>query len=375
MNKKVKVLIVNEPLDMGGMDIAAVRLQQGLDKSKFETDYLVRRDYIGPLEPTVIKSGCNVYHVPNSELNYFKSYKFYCKFFKEHQYDIVHCHLPFFSAIVFMAAKKYGNPKCVAHGHFTKPYNNTAKLSVKDKTVGGLYRALMRIILKKICDVKLACSEQSGYYLFGKKTFIKEGIILNNGINYSDYEYSEDIRNKKRKELGIQDSAVVLGHVGMMNGIKNQKYVIDVFDAFHSKNENSILLLIGTGPDLESTKEYSRTKNLSDAILFLEERYDVNELYQVMDCFVFPSIHEGFPLTLIEAQASRLPCVISDTVTRKTKLNKNVEFISLNDSVSIWCEIIDELLSVERNTVDSSKLKENFDIKAITKKLEEIYLS
>lgn len=369
-----KVLIVNEPLDMGGMDIAAIRFQQNLDNNKFESDYLVRRDTVGPLEPMVKENGSKVYHVPNSELNYLKSYRFYKRFFKEHHYDIIHCHLPFFSAIVFFAAKRYGNPVCVSHGHFTNPYNDAAEISRKERFIGNIYRSVMRVALRKLSDIKIACSKAAGYYLFGKRTFDKYGIVLNNGIDYSRFEYDKVIRKEVRDKFCVDDNTVILGHVGMMNSVKNQKFIIDIFDAYHKDNVASKLWLIGIGPDLEEIKNYANEKESKDDILFLEERNDVNELYQAMDCFVFPSIHEGFPLTLIEAQASKLPCLISDTVTTDTKINENVDFASIKENVSVWCNKINSLLEYDREIIDNSELIENFDIKKITKRLEKLYL-
>ena len=94
-----------------------------------------------------------------------------------------------------------------------------------------------------------------------------------------------------------------------------------------------------------------------------------------MDCLLFPSIHEGFPVILIEAQATKLPCIISDTVTKSTKLNENVDYLSINSPTSYWIESIIKMMKYDRNSIDNSVVINNFDIKNIGKKLEEIYLN
>ena len=374
MNNKKKVLIVTESISYGGLNLASVRFQQYLDKDKFDCAYCVRRSHLGDLEEGILQQGIPVYHVPDSELNYIKSYRFYKKLFREEQYDIVHCHLPFFSGIVLFAAWQCGVKKRVAHAHFSQPYTDTAIYSKKKQAVAVVYRKIMRVFLKLFCNGKVACGQEAGEFLYGKHEFNKHGVILNNGIRTEEYQFDEDIRATARKALGIRDTTVVLGHIGQMYSVKNQSFILDIFSEFRKEQPDSVLLLIGDGDDRKMLEEKARRLALGDSVQFLGLRQDAAALYQAMDCFVFPSLHEGFPLTLIEAQASGLPCVISDTVTRKTKVNENIAFCSLEESPEVWCKTIASLLSIPRNTVDTSALESSFNICEVTKKLEKIYL-
>lgn len=375
MEKKKKILIVNEPLSYGGMNIASIRFEENLDKDVFDCVYCVRRSFMGTLEQSVIDRGVRVIHVPDSELNYFKSYRFYKKLMREEHFDAVHCHLPFFSGIVLMAAAKCNVKKRVAHAHFSQPYTDSAIYSKPKQIIAFFYRKAMRLLLKKYCNVKIGCSQQAGEFLFGKKEFDKNGIILNNGIDTKAFEFNIENRNDIRKELNIGSQSVVLGHIGQLYSVKNQSFLLDIFNFYHKKNPDSYLLLIGEGTDRDMLEEKIKSLTLEKSVLMLGGRNDIPKLLSAMDCFVFPSVHEGFPLTLIEAQASKLPCVVSDSVTEKTKINDNVFFCSINESPEKWTECIENAVSGSREKIETNRLVADFDIAGIAKKLEKVYLN
>lgn len=373
MSKKKKVLIVTEQLEYGGSDFVAIRLQQALDKKKFECVYCVRHDEItGHLESYVASTGVRIIHHPENQISYLKSYKYYVDLFKKEHFDIVHCHLPFYSGIVMCAAKKCGIKKRIAHSHFSQPL--VLDHSVLKQVVADVYRFVMRRVIGIYSSKIIGCSCEAGEFLCGKRFFSKKGIVLNNGIETKKYEFDEIKRRSLRKNLKI-DNKIVLGHIGQMYYVKNHSFLIDVFYEFQKNNKNSVLLLVSDGPDRKKLEKKTIDLGIKDKVLFLGFRDDIPELLMAMDCFVFPSIHEGFPLTLVEAQMTKLPCVISDSVTTTAKLNDNVSFVSIKSDVKVWCKKIETLISINRNTVDNSNVIENFDIKNIAKKLEDIYLA
>lgn len=372
MSNKKKVLIINDPLQYGGSDLVAVRLQQNLNSQKFECIYCLRHDQkIGPLESQVAETGVRIIHQPDNRLGYFESYKYYLELFKKEHFDIVHCHLPFYSGIVMKAAYKCHIQKRVAHSHFSQPLI-LSKSKIKN-FAAMLYRAVMRKIISRYATDIIGCSEEAGVYLAGRKAFEKKGVILNNGIDTALYQFDPDKRIAKRKELNI-DGKTVLGHIGQMYYVKNHNYLIDVFNEFQKRNENSVLLLISDGPDRKSLESRVDKLGLSSKVKFLGFRDDTADLFMAMDCFVFPSIHEGFPLTLVEAQMSKLPCVVSDSITSTVKLNENLVFMSLKADKSSWCSSIEKLVCENREQADNIKVIENFDIKRIAERLENIYL-
>ena len=369
---KKKVLIINEKLEFGGSEFVAIRLQQALNPEKFEFTYCVRGNDKGPVEDDVIKTGVRVIHQPDDKLGYLKSYKFFLDLFQKEKFDIVHSHQLFYSGIVLAAAKKRNIKTRIAHSHFTQPL--TSHISKFKFFLAKFYRYLMRFIFAASATAIIGCSKKSGEFLVGKRLFAKKGIILNNGIDYNQYAFNIEKRQKIRKEFHIEDKCV-LGHIGHYSYIKNQRFLIDVFYGFHKKNKNSVLLLVGDGEDKELILDKVNKYGLENDVIFAGFRKDVPDLLSAMDVMVFPSLHEGFPLTLIEAQASKLPCVVSDTVTKDVKLSNALSFVSLDDDTDKWCSEIEKMVSVNRNDIDNLAVIENFDIKNIAKKLEKIYLN
>ncbi|MCH5315039.1 MAG: glycosyltransferase [Eubacterium sp.] len=371
MSEKKKVLIVCDAIQYGGTDLAAIRLQQNLNQDEFECIYCVRGSRKGPLEPTVEQTGVRIIHQPDDKLNYIKSYKYYSDLFKNEHFDIVHCHLPFYSGIVMAAAWKAKIKKRISHSHFSQPlvFSNS-KLNL---FFANTYRAIMRKVMACFSTDVIGCSRESGIYLVGKKAFNKKGTVLNNGIDTSVYAYDTAIRNEKRKELGVENKTAI-GHVGHMYYVKNHSYLIDVFFEFQKDNPDSVLLLVSDGWDREKLEAKVKKLGIDDKVKFLGFRDDIPELMLAMDCFVFPSIHEGFPLTLIEAQAAKLPCIVSDTVTPDVKLSDALSFLSIKENPALWCDEITKMLSLDRAEINNDKVLEEFSIKNVCKKLEKIYL-
>lgn len=368
---KKKVLIVNDELQFGGSDLVAVRLEQFSDKKKFDFTYCVRHSNVGPMEPELLKRGIRVIHIPDDSLSYYKSYKFILNLLKNEHFDIVHSHLLFYSGFVLMAAKKAGVPVRTAHSHFSQPI--TVEKGIK-KMLMGIYRTIMRGVLNCNCNRMIACSEQSGEFLYGKTVFKRKGIVLNNGIDCREYAFDKKVRQEVRREFDIDSNSVVLGNIGQMWYVKNHSFLIDIFYEYHKLNSNSFLMLVSDGPLRTQLEQKVRSLNIEKNVVFTGFRNDCNRLLQAMDCFVFPSIHEGFPLTLIEAQACKLPCLVSDSVDKTTKLTSSFNFCSLSKAPEYWAKNVEELLKNQREKIDNSTLIENYDIKNITKKLEKIYL-
>lgn len=198
--------------------------------------------------------------------------------------------------------------------------------------------------------------------------------MINNPVEVNKYYFDEAVRKLVRDKMKILDSTLVWGHVGRLNKIKNHMFLIDLFARWRNSHTNSVLILVGDGPEKIKLKEKVNSLGLNDYVFFMGNRDDVNILLMAMDIFVFPSMHEGFPISLIEAQIVKLPCLVSDTVTYEAKLNDNVSYASLNAPYEEWIEKIEHLLTYDRNSIDISKIKSRFGINSVGCVLEEIYL-
>lgn len=363
------VLTVIQLVRRGGVELTAINLATSLDREKFKVSFLLLNPYEGQdneLLDELKQRGYEFFSVPESVSGYIGKYKYLCKFFKEHRFDIVHSHVILFSGIVLAAAKKGNVPVRVAHSHTTK-WNNKENLRYK------IYKAFMQLLLNRYSNRKLACSKAAGEFLYGKKHYLKSGIFIANGIDFDKFKFDPVCRSKTRDDFGVSEKELLIGHVGTIYKIKNQEYLIEIFSEILKLNPNAKLMLVGEKADIAPVEEKMRKLNVKDKVIFTGQVNNVENIYQAFDIMIFPSLHEALPVSLIEAQASKLPCLISDTVTAEVKYNDNVEFLSLKKSPEIWASKALKMIKREREEVDVSLLSDNYDIKKVEKKLETIY--
>ena len=204
--------------------------------------------------------------------------------------------------------------------------------------------------------------------MFGKHKFQ----IMNNAIDAKKFIYNEEVRKQKRVELGVEDKFVI-GHVGRFNLQKNHEFLVKRFADFAKTNEDAILVLIGNGELQEKIKEMAKEYGIETKVKFLGLREDIPQLLQAMDLFLFPSLFEGLPVTLVEAQAAGLPCVISDMITDEIMITDQISKVSLSGNTSLWNqEIAKYRYSKRKNTIEDI-IEHGFDIEKNARWLEEFY--
>ena len=221
----------------------------------------------------------------------------------------------------------------------------------------------------------MCCSELAGRWLFGDKTYDSGQVyLLNNAINLDKFKYNEKLRKEKRKELGISDDTLVIGHIGRFVAQKNHTFLIDIFNEVHKKNPNSLLLLVGQGPLKEEIENKVKELKLNDSVRFLGQRNDANELYQAFDVFCLPSLYEGLPVVGVEAQASGLLCILSDAMTKETKVIESTKFNSLKNNSLNWADLIlNSMKNYKRNDTSGEMTENKFNIEVEEKYLEKYY--
>ena len=164
----------------------------------------------------------------------------------------------------------------------------------------------------------------------------KRNILMNNAIDLDIFTYNTEVREKYRKKFNIEDKIVLL-HVGRFSDEKNHLFMIDIMEQLNQENSNYILLLVGNGQNEDLVRKYVDDKGLSNNIIFLGTRNDITEIMNASDLFLLPSKNEGFPVTLVEAQATGIKSLVSDVVTRETKLTENIKFLPISSSGE-WVE-------------------------------------
>lgn len=366
---KKKVLIVIQQLRRGGVEVAAVNFASHLDQNKYEFTY-----YLQKIESeqdkellSEVKSSHSLIIVKETEKKtYLENYKDAIKVMSETKYDIVHSHVMFYNGLIMLAAKKCGIKKRVSHSHATK-WNHKETLPFK------VYRAFMRKLINRYATDKLACGTEAGIYMYGEKEYKRNGKFLANGIEIDKYSFSIVKRRKKRIELGIKENETIVGHIGTIYRVKNQIFLVEIFAKMLKLQPNMKLVLVGEKVEADKVLKKAKELEVNDKILMLGQRNDVNELLQAFDIMIFPSFNEGLPVSLIEAQATKLPCLVSDRVTTEVKFNSNVDFMPLEESAEKWADKAFSMLNKSREDVDITVLKENYDINEVAKKLEKIY--
>lgn len=351
----------------GGVEAVTINYYRNIDKNKVQLDFICDEDSTNIPYEEIEKMGGKVIIIP-SYSKPFKYHKALKRVLKEGNYKIIHSNINTLSVFSLFAAKCAGVPVRIAHSHSTTNKKEKKK---------NLMKQVLRPFSKVFATDYMCCSELAGRWLFGNKEYDKGNVyLLNNAIDLDKFKYNESLRKKKRKELGIKDDTLVIGHIGRFVAQKNHDFLIDIFNEIHKKNNNSILLLAGQGPLMEDIKNKVKDLNLDDSVKFLGQRNDANELYQAFDVFLLPSLYEGLPVVGVEAQAAGLLCYLSDDMTKETKVLDITKFMSLDNTPKEWADnILDDVKKYKRIDTSKEMTAKNFNIKEEAKKLEEYYLN
>ncbi len=346
----------------GGLETMLMNYYRNIDRNKVQFDFLVHRDFEADYDKEIEALGGRIYRIP--KLNPFNR-KYLDKldqFFKEHQeYKIVHSHLDCMAGIPLKYAKKNGIPCRIAHSH-----NNN-----QSKDMKYFLKLFYKTKIRKHSTTLFACSESAGKWMFRTNEFK----VLNNAIDAKEYLFDEQKREKTRNDFKIDRNELVLGHVGRFAPQKNHTFILDIFDEILKINPNSSLILVGEGELQEEIIEKAQNLKIESKIHFTGVRSDVSNILQAVDVFVFPSLFEGLGIANIEAQASGLPCLISERVPMECEMVKGlVTQINLDKGAKYWAEKTLEQSNYKRKNTYSDILKSGFDIQQNAIWLSNYYL-
>lgn len=365
MKKKIKILQVIGSLHIGGAENIAMNFSRYIDKNRFQCDYLVFSEDRGEYEDEAISLGSKVIHIDSPNKGYANYYKNLKRILNDGKYDVVHTHMLWNNGLTLKAAYDSGIKIRLSHSHST----NSGR---KENLTYKIYVYFMKKFIRKYTTILIACGNDAGEYLYGKKLFKEKGIVINNGINIKNYIYSNKKREIVRQNFGLKD-ALVVGHVGRLTAVKNHDFLLDIFKHLHMLNQNSVLLIVGDGELRPSIENKIKELGLEERVIITGMRSDVADLLQAMDIFVMPSHFEGLPVTLIEAQASGLPSIVSDKVTSKVKVTDLITFMSLEETEEKWGRKILECIRAERDDKLQEMVAKGFDVYATIEQLEHIY--
>ena len=369
---KIKVLQSISSLGVGGNEIFVMNLLRHIDKTKFQIDFVVYDNQRLDFYDEVLEAGGKVYFCQSNHQN--KGFKLLNqigmvkKILKDNKYDIIHCNSCSLFGILrgTIAGKSIGNIKVIAHSH----NSGTPKNTLGDKLV----RTILKKYLCSTIDYGFSCSDVAGESKYTKR-FMKSSAYytINNAIEIEKYIYSDTERKSIRTNMNIDDSTFVIGHVGRFEKQKNHKFIIDIFEKILDKRPNSKLLLVGDGSLLNEIKDYANKKQIGDQIIFAGQQDNVSVFYSAMDCFLLPSLYEGFPFVLVEAQINGLKCIISDNITKSVNIADGVCFWGLEQDEESWADHVIEFGNYRLNKEQILKVTNMYDINIEIKKIEELY--
>ena len=360
----MRVLHIVTHMNRGGLETMIMNYYRKMDKDKVQFDFLVHRENRGDYDDEIESLGGKIYRLPF--LNPLSvTYRIALdSFFKNHstEYDIVHCHLDCMAGLPLKYAKKYNLSVRIAHAHNTS----------QEKNIKYAIKSFYKRLIPRYATHLFACSNAAGKWMFESNTFE----VMHNAIDSKEFEYNQYIRDDVRKELGFNDEEIVIGHIGRFDLQKNHTFLINIFSEAFRINSNTKLLLIGDGELRAEIQDQVRALGLVENVVFTGVRADIPRLLQAMDVFVFPSLFEGLPVTMVEAQASGLPCVISDKVPKESVLVSDiVSIINLSASPKNWAECVLDVSRKKRIGRANEIIENGFDIVAASDWLEKKYSS
>lgn len=359
----IRVLHVVGKMHYGGMETLIMNIYRNIDREKVQFDFMVHYEEPGEYDEEIKSLGGRIFVMPKTvPQNYFKCKKAYEEFFKEnHNYVKVHVHLHSMAFLIFPQAKKY-DISCVIHIH-----SNGMEKTLKGYL--GLYCTKLAV---PMADTVFTCSKEAASFFMPSK-YVNKHKIIKNGISVEKFLYNPEIRERIRKENGL-DGKFVLLCAARFAVPKNHEFLIDIVYELQKYDENIKLLLVGKGPLEEKIRQKVRSLNLEEKVEFLGARGDVNQLMQASDCYIMPSLWEGLPVVLIEAQTSGLKAYISkEALSDEARITNLVESISLSVSADKWAEKIYLQKEYKRENQNKALRESGFDIRETAKYLQEFY--
>lgn len=357
--KPIRVAQIVGKMVGGGVESVVMNYYRHIDRNKVQFDFLVDEDSTRVPEEEITSLGGRVFRIPPYQhpIRYRREL---IRLMREQQWPIVHSNINTLSVFPLSAAKKAGVPVRIAHSHSTMGKGEFAK---------NVMKLALRPFANVYPTVRFACGHYAGEWLFGKN---HDFTVIPNAIELDKFRFDPTARQETRKELGITDDTFLIGHVGRFMPQKNQAFLIDVLADLLPNRPNTMLAFVGDGPDRADVQQHAEELGVSDHVLFLGQRSDVNRLYQAFDVFCLPSLYEGLCLVGVEAQRAGLPCLFSDAITREVDVTGTSKFMPI-DSHEEWSSSISVLEPGTR--IDSSdKAFSDYDISENAQKLTSMYL-
>ena len=332
----MNVLIASANLKVGGAQRVAANIAK-YAPSDYHFVYQVFNSDDGAYEKELVRLGHTIVCTPSPQGSFFQYVKSTAVLIRKEHIDIIHSHNMYANGILVFIAWILGVRGRISHSH-------TSKDEAKKTTARSAYKALMRQMIRWFATDYCACGIDAGRELYGRKWFEKHGTLIKNGIDIAKYRYNPENSEEIRSRYHLVGKFVI-GHVGHYAAVKNQIYLLELLPAILKKQPNTVLIMFGEGDMKETLAERIRSLGLENSAILAGNTNEVHKVLSAFDIFVFPSLFEGTPLALIEAQANSLPCIASSNISADAILTDYVQQIPLEDREA-W---IREILNASRD--------------------------
>jgi glycosyltransferase EpsF len=358
METPIRVAQILHRMDSGGVEAVVMNYYRHIDRSRVQFDFYVAQGSSLPQREELERLGAGIYLIP-SYSRVFAYHSALFRAFREKKYPVVHSHISTMSLFPLFAAWRAGVPVRICHNHSTAHWGEGVKT---------LLKYLLRPFNRLFATHYFACGQRAGRWMFGNRRFEQgEVTVLPNAIDTARFAYDPEARNALRTELGLPQTAFVVGHVGRFMYQKNHAFLLDIFAALSKNRPDAFLLSVGEGETQPQIRQKAAELGLDGRVIFTGARRDVDKLYSAMDVFCLPSFYEGMPVVAWEAQANGLPCVFSDEITREAGIHQNVRFLPLRLGGAGWAEVLPQCQRQDAVAVP--------DIHDSAARLEQFYLT
>lgn len=365
----LRVLHIAPGIDGGGVGGVIFNYLHHMDRSDMYIELCVR-DYGHRhlLHDRFDEMGIPVRYVTQRKTSLKKHFMEVTTILKKGRFDVVHCHDQNWSFAYLKMAEKVGVPVRIAHSHLTQQPNSKCKIMILN---------CFRPVLKKTATGYFACGTDAGRYMWGDKIVDRGQLyVMNNAVDVKRYAYDAQKAKQLKEQFGFTPERTVIGHIGRFSRQKNHAFLLRIFQSYLSCDSNATLVLIGAGELEEKIKQRVQEWGLTDRVLFLGQRNDVADLYNMFDLFVLPSLYEGLPVVGVESQVNGLPCLFSDTISSEVCILPGTVMMSLKCPAEKWAEQLQNMRAQNTNTRKDSLFyvdQKGFNIEREAKRLKQYY--
>lgn len=355
-----KILMYGMSDDRGGIETYVMNVFRHMDRSQYEIWFTSACDQIC-FEHEIKALGGKIVHIIGSRHNY-PVYKKSLNCVFRQKFDAIFFNVcDLISIDVLKCAKRVGVPVRVVHSH-------NAGRDGKMNLIHGCAEKFHRRYIKGYATDLWACSTVAGDWMFGKQPYK----VISNGIDAEAFQYSKANGEAVRKEMGISENTLMICMVGRLTKQKNPLLALDIFAVVIKKRPESVLLVVGDGELKEAVTKRTEELGISKQVIIAGIRSDIPDVLSASNIYLMTSLYEGLPFVLVEAQASGLPCVVSDKVSDEVNITGLVKYVPLQASAETWADAILNASDSGRECAYEQVAQKGYDINSTVKMLEDI---